>query len=257
MSFRGFDMEQIKTNFIVIVLISISLAGCLSEDEERSGFDLQVAYDSLSETIVQSYSDGELVSSEIVTIAFDFSDTSSEEELSVFGIEIKNQTETHEINADDESVISIEFSEHGIYELDIYAIDREGNRENQVLNVQIELRIDWTEMNTDDPTPLMFDPTPANGGEHPIMIDVESTIENPDPIQELGNGQSVQITWNIVDEYDDTCQRNSDQVENGESVTWSTIHFNTYLVHELIVDYDDGQDDLNVMHSISIIYSSD
>ena len=250
-------MEQIKTNFIVIILLSICLAGCLSEDEDSSGFDLQVSYDSLNGTIVQSYSDGELVSSEIVTIAFDFSDTNSEEGLSVFGIEINNQSEAHEINANDESVISIDFSDHGIYELTLYAIDEADYRENQILNIQVELRIDWTEMNTDDPTPLMFDPTPANGGEHPTMIDVESTVENPDPIQELGNGQSVQITWNIVDEYDDTCQRNSDQVENGDSVTWSTIHFNTYLVHELIVDYDDGQDNINVMHSISIIYNSD
>jgi len=250
-------MDQLRSGFVVVILISMSLAGCFSEDEERSGFDLQISYDSLNGTIIQSYSDGELVSSEFVTITFDFSDTNSEEQLSIFGIEIHNHSETIEINANDESTIPMEFSEHGIYELEIYAIDEGGNRESQVLNVQIQLRIDWTEMNTDDPTPLMFDPTPANGGEHPIMIDIESTIENPDPIQEFGNGQSVQITWNIVDEYDDTCQRNSDQVENGDSVTWSTIHFNTYLVHELIVDYDDGQDDINVMHSISIIYSSD
>ena len=250
-------MDQLRSGFVVVILISISLAGCFSEDEERSGFDLQISYDSLNGTIIQSYSDGELVSSEFVTITFDFSDTNSEEQLSIFGIEIHNHSETIEINANDESTIPMEFSEHGIYEIEIYAIDEGGNRESQVLNVQIQLRIDWTEMNTDDPTPLMFDPTPANGGEHPIMIDIESTIENPDPIQEFGNGQSVQITWNIVDEYDDTCQRNSDQVENGDSVTWSTIHFNTYLVHELIVDYDDGQDDINVMHSISIIYNSD
>lgn len=250
-------MDQLRIGFVVIILISISLAGCFSEDEERSGFDLQISYDSLNGTIIQSYSDGELVSSELVTITFDFSDTNSEEQLSIFGIKIYNHSETIEINANDESTIPMEFSEHGIYVLEIYAIDEGGNRESQFLNVQIQLRIDWTEMNTDDPIPLMFDPTPANGGEHPIMIDVESTIENPDPIQEFGNGQSVQITWNIVDEYDDTCQRNSDQVENGDSVTWSTIHFNTYLVHELIVDYDDGQDDINVMHSISIIYNSD
>lgn len=250
-------MDQLRIGFVVIILISISLAGCFSEDEERSGFDLQISYDSLNGTIIQSYSEGELVSSEFVTITFDFSDTNSEKQLSIFGIEIHNHSETIEINANDESTIPMEFSEHGIYVLEIYAIDEGGNRESQVLNVQIQLRIDWTEMNTDDPIPLMFDPIPANGGEHPIMIDVESTIENPDPIQEFGNGQSVQITWNIVDEYDDTCQRNSDQVENGDSVTWSTIHFNTYLVHELIVDYDDGQDDINVMHSISIIYNSD
>ena len=250
-------MNQLKISLVVIILISISLAGCLSEDEESSGFDLQVSYDFLDGTIVQSYSDGELVSSEFVTITFDFSDTTSDEQLSVFGIEINNQTEAVEVKAKDESKISIEFSEHGVYELNLYAIDEGDNRENQVLSVQVELRIDWIEMNTDNPKALVFDPSPANGGIHPSMIDVESTVENPDPIQELGNGQTVQITWNIVDENDDTCQRNSDQVENGDSVTWTTIHFNTFLVHELIVDYEEGQDNINVIQSISIIYSSD
>jgi len=250
-------MSQVRTGLIVIILISISLSGCLSEEEDGTGINLQINPDSLGGTIIQSYSDGELVSSEFVTIIFDFSDTTSEEDLSTFGIDIKNQTEPVEINARDESKISIEFTEHGIYELDIYAIDEKNNRDAQSLNIKIELRIDWVEMNTDNPESLLFDPAPANGGEHPIMIEVESTVENPDPIQELGNGQSVQITWNIVDEYDDTCQRKSDQVGNGESVTWATIHFNTYLIHELIIDYEDGQDNININQSISIIYSSD
>ena len=250
-------MGQFRTGFVVIILISISLAGCFSEVEERSGLDLQVNYDSLNGTIVQSYSDGELVSSEFVTIIFDFSETTSDEDLSIFGIKIGNQTEQVEINAKDESVIPLEFKEHGIYELEVYAIDERDNRENQVLNIQVELRIDWVEMDTDNPKPLMFDPTPVNGGEHPTMIEIESTVENPDPIQEVGNGQSVQITWNIVDEYDDTCQRKSDQVPNGDSVTWTTIHFNTHLLHELIVQYEDGQDMINIVQSISIIYSSD
>jgi hypothetical protein len=113
------------------------------------------------------------------------------------------------------------------------------------------------EMNTNNPKSLVFDPTPRNGGEHPIMIELESTVENPEQIQDFGGGQSVQITWNIIDENNDTCQRNSDQVSNGDSVTWTTIHFNTYLVHELLIEYDDGQEDININQSISIIYNSD
>ncbi|MBT7243898.1 MAG: hypothetical protein HN874_00435, partial [Euryarchaeota archaeon] len=70
-------MDQLRSGFVVVILISMSLAGCFSEDEERSGFDLQISYDSLNGTIIQSYSDGELVSSEFVTITFDFSDTNS------------------------------------------------------------------------------------------------------------------------------------------------------------------------------------
>ena len=89
------------------------------------------------------------------------------------------------------------------------------------------------------------------------MIEIESTVENPEQIQDFDGDQSVQITWNVVDENDDTCQRNSDQIVNGEQATWTTIHFNTYLVHELIIENEEGQDDININQTVSIIYDSD
>jgi hypothetical protein len=250
-------MNQSKVHLVLILLLSASLVGCLSEDEDEQGIDLQVNYDSLNGIIVESYSDGELISTELVSINFDFSKTTSKSKLSTYGVDTNDGREPMEVSAEDSSMVIVEFSEHGIYEIVAYAIDDEGNREEMSLKARVELTIQWVEMNTDEPVKLVFDPTPSNEGEHPIMIEIESTIENPDPIQELGNGQSVQITWNIVDEYDDTCQRNSDQVDNGESITWTTIHFNTYLVHELIIDYEDGQDDININQTVSIIYSSD
>ena len=250
-------MKNIKTCLVLLLLFSASIAGCLSEDEEKSELNLQVDYDSLNGTIIESYSDGELISSDIVTIKFDFSKTTSAHDLSLFGVDTNDSRNPIEVNAKEASIIMIDFSEHGIYELTLYAIDEDGNQEDQSLKVKINLRIEWIELSTISPESLMFDPTPSNGGEHAEFIEIESTVENPNQIEEFGGGQSVGITWSITDEYDDTCQKNSDQVDNGDSVTWITIHFNTYLVHELNIEYDDGQDDINVNQSVSIIYGTE
>lgn len=250
-------MKDIKTCLVLLLLFSASIAGCLSEDEEKSELNLQVDYDSLNGTIIESYSDGELISSDIVTIKFDFSKTTSANDLSLFGVDTNDSRDPIEVNAKEASTIMIDFSEHGIYELTLYAIDEDGNQEYQSLKVKINLRIEWIDLSTISPESLMFDPTPSNGGEHAEFIEIESTVENPNQIEEFGGGQSVEITWSITDEYDDTCQKNSDQVDNGDSVTWITIHFNTYLVHELNIEYDDGQDDINVNQSVSIIYGTE
>ena len=250
-------MRQINTSLVLILLFTVSLVGCLSDDEEEQELNLDVSYDSLNGTIIESYSDGEIVSSNFVSIEFDFSETTSENDLSIFGVDTNDSRLPVEVNAKDTSVVKVEFTEHGIYELTLYAIDAEYNQEILSLKVTIELQIKWVESNTKTPQKLTFDPTPSNGGEHPIMIEIESTVENPEQIQDFDGDQSVQITWNVVDENDDTCQRNSDQIVNGEQATWTTIHFNTYLVHELIIENEEGQDDININQTVSIIYDSD
>jgi hypothetical protein len=250
-------MRGIKVYSVFLLLISVSFAGCISEDKDEVQLNLQVSYDSLNGTIMESYSDGELVSSEFVIINLDFSGTNSEDELIIFGVDTNDGRAPVEVIPADNSIISIEFTEHGLYDIVVYAIDDGNKRENLSLEVRIELTLEWVEVNTNNPKSLVFDPTPRNGGEHPIMIELESTVENPEQIQDFGGGQSVQITWNIIDENNDTCQRNSDQVSNGDSVTWTTIHFNTYLVHELLIESDDDQEGININQSISIIYNSD
>ena len=102
-----------------------------------------------------------------------------------------------------------------------------------------------------------FNPIPENAGEHPLMIEIESEVTNPSVLNDFSGGQSVQFTWKITDENGDTCQSNSDQVNDGESVTWDTIHFNTKLIHDLSIDYEEGQDYISVNQSVSIIYNSD
>ena len=42
----------------------------------------------------------------------------------------------------------------------------------------------------------------------------------------------------------------------GEEVNWNTIHFNTYELHDLTISYDEGQDYINIDHTILIQYSA-
>ena len=123
-------MRKINTCLVLILLFTVSLVGCLSDDEEEQELNLGVSYDSLNGTIIESYSDGEIVSSNFVTIEFDFSETTSENDLSIYGVDTNDSRLPVEVDAKDTSVIKVEFTEHGIYELTLYAIDT-GNKQDK------------------------------------------------------------------------------------------------------------------------------
>ena len=44
------------------------------------------------------------------------------------------------------------------------------------------------------------------------MIEFISVVENPSLIEDFEGGQSVQITWNIVDEQNDICQKKTTEI---------------------------------------------
>ena len=75
-------------------------------------------------------------------------------------------------------------------------------------------------------------------------------------MEDLKGGQSVQFSWTITDELGDTCQRNDAVVGDGESEMWETIHFNTYLIHDLSVIYEDGQDPISINQTLMLTYDS-
>lgn len=254
----GQCMEQAKPMWIVFLLLSFSLAGCLTQNSEDSSIDLVLQYDAKNGTIVESYSNGEHLSTTGVSLDFDFSQTTADSALGFFGIDTNDGRAPVTVAADTGSNVTVEFSQHGIYNLSVYAIDENNKQEVQTLSVRIELRIEWSETNTKAPQTLAFDPTPSNGGQSPIMIEVYSVVENPSLIGEIGgSGQSVQFTWNIADELDDVCQSRSGQVNDGDEVVWNTIHFNTFQPHELRISYDDGQEDIRVNQTVTILYESE
>mgnify|MGYP003684467623 CR=1 FL=1 len=250
-------MGQGKYAWVLFILLSSSLAGCLSEDSSEPKINLIVDSDKKSGTLVESYSDGELISTTNVSIDFDFSLTTADNNLLTFGIETMDGRSPIMVNASSNSIIRVDFYKHGIYNISAYSIDEENLQQKTTISIQIDLKIEWVESNTNNPKTLTFDPTPTNGGPNPVMIEINSVVENPSLIEDVETGgQSVQISWNIVDEQNDVCQKKTAQIADGDSDSWYTIHFNTFLIHELSIIYEDGQENINVNQSITILYDS-
>lgn len=248
-------MGSTRYALFVVLLLTISLAGCTSKESNESQIYLSVAHTADSGTILESYSNGDITSTTSVIMDFDFSSTTADLELTKFGINLNDGTDSLEIDALNNSIISFEFLQHGWYNITAYAIDENEGQAETIISIKIDLRIEWVETNTDQPQTLVFDPEPANGGANAQMIEVNSVVENPETFDEIiSGGDSVGITWNIVDEQDDVCQKKSANIENGGSGVWDTLHFNTFQVHELSITFDDNQETINVEHIVSIIY---
>lgn len=242
---------------LVTLLVCFSLPGCLFSGDDAGDIDLIITHDNAIGTIVETYSEGEFVSLTPVTVNIDFSDTTSKYPLQTFGIESDYDDEPTTVDATTESTISVTFNSHGIYHLSAYAKDSMGNKINQSITVRIDLRIDWTETDTNQPQSLPFNPEPDNQGQHPKMIEIISNVENPSLVNNIGDsGQSVQLTWQLVDELDDICQTRNGQINDGDVMMWQTLYFNTYMLHELRIVMDEGQDSVNVNQSVAILYDN-
>ena len=241
---------------LVCILLSFSLVGCVSDTQPTEGFELIVDFENTSGTIIHSYVDGDLVSTSNVLLDFDFSNTVSSNQLIEFGIRLVHNGDTTSVNPDLTSQISIEFTHHGIYEIIAYAIGENGHEESKWIVVRIENEINWLESNTYDPKPITINPIPNPLGIFPASIIIDSTIENPVLIENIGGGREVEVTWSLFDQQEDACQTKNDVIYEGEEVNWNTIHFNTYELHDLTISYDEGQDYINIDHTILIQYSA-
>lgn len=249
-------MRRVHSILLALAFLSGTLAGCLSDSEKENGITLIVDFEYTNGTVVHSFVDGELVSTNNVTLDFDFSNTFSEYELVAFGIDMMDDSVATTIEPNTDTNISIEFTNHGIYELSAFAVDEQDQKENVSIVIRIELRIDWVESSTYEPKPVTINPIPNNGGTSPTSIIIDSTVENPEIIENIESGREVKFTWNLIDGTEDACQNRNGIVHDGESVNWETIHFNTFEVHELTITYDDGQDHINVDQSVLIAYSA-
>ena len=89
------------------------------------------------------------------------------------------------------------------------------------------------------------------------MIEINSIVENPSLTGSLGDsGQTIQLTWYLMDELGDICQSRDGQANDGVSVSWQTIYFNTFMEHEFRIDLDDSQDTVNIEQTITILYEN-
>ena len=241
-------------SLVFSLLMLGAFSGCIFLDESDRGFDLKVEFDFSNNTIIETYSDGALESLSVVSINFDFSNTATD--LQIIGVDKNDGSGSIEKSPEDGSVLNVNFKSHGTYNVSIYAVSEAGVKETLTTQIAVDLRILWFENSTSEPKSLDFNPIPENSGEHPVMIEVESMVSNPSFLNDFSGGQSVQFSWTITDELGDTCQRNDGEVSDGDSEKWETIHFNTYLLHELGVVYNDGQDLINIYHDVLITYQS-
>lgn len=244
-----------KISVIAIVsLLCCSISGCIFSEDEPDDFELNVELSASSGVIIEEYISGDLESTKNPRIEFNFSSTKTE--LQTIGVDINNGNEPIELDGDSNSAIVVEFTSHGKYNVSVYAISEGKTKQSMTIPIVIDLRINWVENATLEPKVLNFNPIPNNGGEHPQLIEIKSTVTNPGILEDFTGGQSVQFSWTITDELGDTCQKNNAVVNDGESEVWETIHFNTYLIHDLSIVYEDGQDPISINQILLLTYES-
>ena len=245
-------MRQIISVLLMAILLTSTIPGCLSD--LRGGVSLVVNYEQTNGTVVESYVDGEHVSTTNVSLEFDFSNTESESQIVEFGVDFAEGRDSIAVSPDTSSSVIVEFANHGIYEIVAYAIDDNDRRESSAVTIRIDLSIEWSEQSTHEPSGLSIDPIPKYGGPHPVAIFIDSTVENPELIENIGGGREVEITWRLYDQAGEACLVRKGVVEEGGEANWEAFHYNTYEIHELRISYDEGQDNIDVEQSISLTY---
>jgi len=245
---------------LACIMLSGMLAGCIGGNLENDFiYPDDVWYVSTNATIVEVWEDGELVETNYPVLSFDFNESNAPSPFVVYSVRGTHVDET--VDASLSTVVEVEFKHHGLHALDLIADyqdtpDERGNDSrhlNEVV-VRIEKRIEWLESSTSEPLPMTLDTRNEVGEEPAAVIVIDSTVYNPELINNFGGGQEVEVSWALIDETQEACQSQPGTVDEGESANWKTVHFNTYEVHELRVNYEEGQDTIDVDQTISIQY---
>ena len=238
---------------LALVVPFVLLSGCMGlASDDSSGFDLNVEADSQYGMILTSYEDGMQKSSSFPVITFDFSESANYGQGSTFGVVLGDDREPITTDSVDATEIVVEFTVHGLYSVTAFGIDQDGLRLDQVIEVMIEQHIDWYENDTGTPEEFIFDSTPGNEGPIPSHFLLNSTVQNPSIID--FDGRDVDIRWDVVNQ-EGVCQTAGENIENGDTGFWKTLHFGPLSVHEIHLIIEDGQDRVNVHHSLEIRYS--
>ena len=235
------------------VVCLLLLSGCLGtvlDEDVKTVLNVEVSNDRI--TIETIYEQGELTSSSTETIEFDFSTSTSDGSIQTFGL-ITDDGRSFSIDATKEQTISVGFEHHGAYTIELFAIDSNENNVTTTETIVVEQVITWTEEGSGNPQSLFFDATPGNDGLSPSYLILNSTATNPSPIFEI-NGRDVDLEWAVIN-VDGPCMGNREIVENGDSITWNTLHFTPVDMHEIEMTIHEGQDELNIVHVVALRYT--
>lgn len=243
-----------KLVWVFSLLMTTSfLSGCI---ENSNSEDLQFMVESNLDglKVVEIYEETVLIETLSATMTFDFS-SFQDQDIEEIGLTVGNYTISTDEPASDDWRLDLSLENHGLYHVEAFAVSSEVTY-TQTLTARIDLEIVWTENDTNEPSDIEFNPVPQTG-EYADYFLVNSRITNPQSIFEVGQGQSVDFTWLMIEPNGDSCQSQSGSVDNGATSSWETIHFNTLEPHSLRVSYDEGQDRIDVRHVITIGYSTE
>ena len=238
---------------LALVVPLVMLSGCMGlASDDSSGFDLNVEADSQYGMILTSYEDGMQKSSSTPVITFDFSESANYGHGSSFGIVPGDGRGPITVDPADGTEIAVEFVDHGLYSVTAFGIDQDGHRVNRMMKITIEQHIDWYENDTGTPEEFVFDSSPGNQGPIPSHFLLNSTVHNPSVIE--FDGRDVDVRWDVVNQ-EGVCQTAGENIGNGDTGFWKTLHFGPLSVHEIHLVIEEGQDRIDVHHSLQIIYS--
>jgi hypothetical protein len=252
--------SPLATALVAIIMLSSTLAGCLGGNLENDFvYPDDVIIESTNATIVEVWEDGAVVQTTYPVLTFDFNESNAPSPFVAYTVRGTHVNET--VSAAETTVVEVEFKHHGLHTLEVIAdyedTLEEGGDQSRHLNevvVRIEKRIQWRESSTNEPLPMTLDTRHEVGEEPASVIVIESTVHNPELINNIGGGREVEVSWALIDGTQEACQSQPGKVDDGGSAFWKTVHFNTAEVHELRVNYEEGQDTIDIEHVVSIEY---
>jgi len=237
----------------VIVASAVLLSGCMGLARDGiPSFDMHVEADADYGLILTTYEDGVQTSSVVPLITFDFSGSGNMDNIESFGVLPGDGRDAIVVSAAEGSSIEVDFPLHGMYGVTAFGIGENGVYSNYTTEIRIEQVIEWYENDTGSPGVLVFESAPGNGWPIPSHFLLNSTVENPSII-EL-DGREVDVKWDIVND-EGVCQTAGENIGNGDSFVWKTVHFGPVSTHEIYLTIEDGQDRINVHHSLAIVYN--
>ena len=210
---------------VVAILLFCSLAGCLGDDDNGSEDDgpitLIVYYENTFATIEEIHNNGQVMSRDGSSFSFDFRETRSDDgEIISFNYDPGDGTDTVSINATEESILTYEYLDHGIYEGVLSAVDENNNTASMKIVIRSEYHLSDTQIATQSPETISFNLEPDDDSlELPAQMRLISTVENTETVQLWED--AISVTWELKDSSGTViASKNEPGVQDGKSVTW-------------------------------------
>jgi hypothetical protein len=247
------------TVLLLALLLLSSIAGCLGTegaDEDKNPITMNVHYPETSGTITERIQNNAVLSQTGVELSFDFarvvSNAGMMETFSLDPGDDDDGSNAVTVNANEEAEITYTYLTHGLFTALLSATDEQGNEASMSLLIRIDKEIDWTQTNTDEPTPMTISTLPDCECDSPEKISLESTITNPN---ELVPGTQVTVTWHLNDPEGEEQAFHNEQIGDGQEASWTHSQYNVGSGDwSLDVTIDAGNDSINIHHVVRILY---